>query len=333
MDAVRFEHLVERARREAERGIADGAAKSALELWRGAPLADVAEEPFAAPEIRRLEELHLRAIELTIDAELAAGRHGEVIGTPRGAARRASAPRALSRPANARPLPRRAPVRGARGLPRGPPDADRGDRNRARGRAAPLQEQILAQDPALDAPAPPEELPRQLEGGSPLLAGRERELRLAAGALGGGRGRSVPGRARLGPRGHRQDPARGRARGRGSTARGRRCSTPGSGLRGCAGRDPRRGRERAPDAARPRRRRRCAARCARGGGGAHDARARGAAAPPRPPPRRAGSTGARRARAGGVAAPGPRARSRPTRPPRSPSSTRPPKASRSRSSG
>ena len=39
-----------------------------------------------------------------------------------------------------------------------------------------LQEQILAQDPALAAPAPPEELPRQLEGGSPLLAGREREL-------------------------------------------------------------------------------------------------------------------------------------------------------------
>jgi WD40 repeat protein len=39
-----------------------------------------------------------------------------------------------------------------------------------------LQEQILAHDPALDArPAP--ELPRQLEGGSPLLAGRDRELR------------------------------------------------------------------------------------------------------------------------------------------------------------
>ncbi len=39
-----------------------------------------------------------------------------------------------------------------------------------------LQEQILAQDPALDAPAPSAELAPQLEGGSPLLAGREREL-------------------------------------------------------------------------------------------------------------------------------------------------------------
>jgi DNA-binding SARP family transcriptional activator len=46
VDAARFEHLVERARAEAERGIPDGAARGALELWRGAPLADVASEPF-----------------------------------------------------------------------------------------------------------------------------------------------------------------------------------------------------------------------------------------------------------------------------------------------
>ena len=34
VDAARFERLVERARRESEQGIADGAAKGALELWR-----------------------------------------------------------------------------------------------------------------------------------------------------------------------------------------------------------------------------------------------------------------------------------------------------------
>src|SRR3954452_13162446 len=39
-----------------------------------------ADEPFAAPEVRRLEELRLRAAELAIDADLAAGRHAEVIG-------------------------------------------------------------------------------------------------------------------------------------------------------------------------------------------------------------------------------------------------------------
>ncbi len=80
VDATRFERLVEEAAREPPSAAgANGAAGAALELWRGAPLADVASEPFAAPEIGRLEELHLRAIELAIDAELAAGRHDEVI--------------------------------------------------------------------------------------------------------------------------------------------------------------------------------------------------------------------------------------------------------------
>ena len=54
--------------------------REALALWRGAPLADVADEPFAAGEIRRLEELRLTAVELAIDSDLAAGRHREVVG-------------------------------------------------------------------------------------------------------------------------------------------------------------------------------------------------------------------------------------------------------------
>ena len=69
VDAVRFERLLEESR-----------AREALALWRGEALADVADEPFAAAEIRRLEELRLRAAELAIDADLAAGRHAEVIG-------------------------------------------------------------------------------------------------------------------------------------------------------------------------------------------------------------------------------------------------------------
>ena len=67
VDAVRFEWLLDSRPREA------------LALWRGAPLADLADEPFAAAEIRRLEELRLRATELAIDADLAAGRHAAVI--------------------------------------------------------------------------------------------------------------------------------------------------------------------------------------------------------------------------------------------------------------
>jgi hypothetical protein len=43
----------------------------ALELWRGPALADVAYESFAQPEIARLEERRLAAMEERIDADLA----------------------------------------------------------------------------------------------------------------------------------------------------------------------------------------------------------------------------------------------------------------------
>ena len=213
VDALRFEQLVEGARDDAERGIADGAARSALELWRGAPLADVAAEPFAGPEIRRLEELHLRVLELTIDAELAAGRHGEVIGrlealiaehplNERFYAQRMLALYRAGRQSEALEAYRQArrSLTDELGIEPGP-------------ELRRLHEQILAQDSALDAPAPAPELPRQLEGGSPLLAGRERELDWLRERWQRPRRK---GRLRhsLGPGRDRQDPARRRARGR-----------------------------------------------------------------------------------------------------------------------
>ncbi len=79
VDACRLERLVAEAARAAEAGEPGHAARAALALFRGAPLADVADEPFAGPEIRRLEELRLNAAELAIDADLAAGRHQEVV--------------------------------------------------------------------------------------------------------------------------------------------------------------------------------------------------------------------------------------------------------------
>jgi DNA-binding SARP family transcriptional activator len=68
VDAGRFERL-----------LAQGAAREALQLWHGPALADVADEPFAAPEIRRLEELRASALEVAIDQDLDAGRHREVL--------------------------------------------------------------------------------------------------------------------------------------------------------------------------------------------------------------------------------------------------------------
>ena len=177
VDALRFEHLVEEAAREpANAAGPNGAVGAALELWRGAPLADVAEEPFAGPEIRRLEELHLRAIELAIDAELAAGRHDEVVGrlealiAEEPLRERLRAQRMLALYRAGRQSEALAAYREARDAVIEQIGVEPGPELRR------LQEQILAQDPALDAPVPPKELPRQLDGGSPLLAGREREL-------------------------------------------------------------------------------------------------------------------------------------------------------------
>jgi DNA-binding SARP family transcriptional activator len=62
-----------------ERLLAQGAAREALRLWREPALADVADEPFAAAEIRRLEELRATALEVAIDQDLDAGRHRDVL--------------------------------------------------------------------------------------------------------------------------------------------------------------------------------------------------------------------------------------------------------------
>ncbi|MBW3607656.1 MAG: tetratricopeptide repeat protein [Actinobacteria bacterium] len=82
VDAALFEQRVDDARRALGAGDARRAAKllrEALAMWRGPALADVAYEPFAQAEIRRLEELRLAAIEVRVDADLQLGRHSDVI--------------------------------------------------------------------------------------------------------------------------------------------------------------------------------------------------------------------------------------------------------------
>ena len=58
---------------------AEGALREALALWRGPALADFLYEPFAQTEIARLEELRTVALEERIDADLALGRHAELV--------------------------------------------------------------------------------------------------------------------------------------------------------------------------------------------------------------------------------------------------------------
>jgi YVTN family beta-propeller protein len=81
-DVSRFEALVEEGRAAlaaADAGRAAELLREALGLWRGPAYAEVADEPWAQTEARRLEELRLAAIEDRIDAELALGRHAALV--------------------------------------------------------------------------------------------------------------------------------------------------------------------------------------------------------------------------------------------------------------
>jgi len=82
LDLGRFERLVEQAAAALASGRAADAAEDlrrALTFWIGAPLADLAGEPVHETEATQLEERRLRAIELLHDAELALGRHDELV--------------------------------------------------------------------------------------------------------------------------------------------------------------------------------------------------------------------------------------------------------------
>jgi predicted ATPase/DNA-binding SARP family transcriptional activator len=83
LDLARFERLRSEGRgalAQGEPGRAEARLREALALWRGPPLADFAYEPFAQSEIARLEELRVATLEDRFEADLAMGRHGELVG-------------------------------------------------------------------------------------------------------------------------------------------------------------------------------------------------------------------------------------------------------------
>jgi DNA-binding SARP family transcriptional activator len=80
LDLTRFRHLIATARATTEPVQRATMMREALDLWRGAPLADFEFEPFAQSEIARLKEERLAVVEERIDADLEAGRHAEIVG-------------------------------------------------------------------------------------------------------------------------------------------------------------------------------------------------------------------------------------------------------------
>ena len=82
LDLHDFEHQAEAGRTELAAGNAERAAHllgQALKMWRGEPLGGVTSDELLRSELPRLEELRLCTLEDRVDADLALGRHQELI--------------------------------------------------------------------------------------------------------------------------------------------------------------------------------------------------------------------------------------------------------------
>ena len=149
----------------------------ALGLWRGPPLAELEFESFAQPEIARLTEQRLAALEARIDADLAAGRHAALISelqqllTEHPARERFAAQLMLALYRSGRQTDALAVYRDARrdlvetaGIEPGP-ELQR------------LHEAVLKQDASLELRPVTGDLPRELDpAGAPRLVGRGPDL-------------------------------------------------------------------------------------------------------------------------------------------------------------
>jgi DNA-binding SARP family transcriptional activator len=82
LDLERFERLVAEGRDALAGGDAERSAdalREALALWRGTPLAELGEVPFAPRECLRLEDLRLAALEERVEADLQLGQNARLV--------------------------------------------------------------------------------------------------------------------------------------------------------------------------------------------------------------------------------------------------------------
>lgn len=79
LDLSRFEALIGRAKAERDPARISALLTEALELWRGEPLADVPSEVLHRAVVPGLVERRLMAIEQRVEADLALGRHHDLI--------------------------------------------------------------------------------------------------------------------------------------------------------------------------------------------------------------------------------------------------------------
>src|SRR5205085_12458459 len=179
VDLLEFVRLCEDGHATLTAGDPGGAAETlrrALALWSGPPLSDIAWEPFAQAEIVRLEDLRATAFENRIEADLALGRHGQVISE-------------LEQLVSEHPLRERFRGQLMLALYRAGRQADAlAVYQRARKTVVDelgiepseslrkLERAILAHDPSLNVPQARPGLPRRAPIPATPLLGREREL-------------------------------------------------------------------------------------------------------------------------------------------------------------
>ena len=178
VDAVVFERLVEEsaaARREGNHALGLSLVTQASSLWRGSAYANLAYVDFLQPEIERLEELRLVALEEGLDAQLELGRHSDVLAEILRLAAESPLRERLQRQAmlalyrsgrQSEALEQYAALRRRLGEELGlEPSAD----------ARELQRRILQHDPSLEI-EPATSCPRTLPESPNPLIGRDTEL-------------------------------------------------------------------------------------------------------------------------------------------------------------
>jgi DNA-binding SARP family transcriptional activator len=182
IDALRFERIVAEgsaALSEGDHALASARLRSALAMWRGNALSDFAYSSFAQDAIARLDGLRTVAHENAIEAELALGRHGELIPELRSLVGR-------------HPLSERLRAQLMLALYRAGRQAEALGVYRAGRRVLvdqlgiepssdlrELERAILEQDPKLAAPEPQRRArrdKRSAKGSAPLFVGYEHEL-------------------------------------------------------------------------------------------------------------------------------------------------------------
>jgi predicted ATPase/DNA-binding SARP family transcriptional activator len=179
LDLGRFDRLVEQGADALASGATAEAAEQlavAVALWSGPPLADLAGEPVHAAEAGQLDERRLRAIELLHDAQLALGRHDELVPelerliAAEPYRERFRVQHALSLYRSGRQADALAACRAARELLVEELGVDPGPELQE------LERRILRQDPGLAPPASPAPTRLQLPSPPTPLVGRRLEV-------------------------------------------------------------------------------------------------------------------------------------------------------------